>query len=491
MKNNIILLASLFLSTSAFALNDGFNFTECAGSGTFKQQIQHYGGDYENTITVGTIPIGIKGLNIELRSDNDVDIRLYGQENDKIVHWPHGLLSHATEESTPYQNTEITYSGYNGVDGNKGYEYINVSGTTQVPMTMKAFGYQAGFATVNYSWSGKEGCDNSGDGNFTQSITKDALTLVGEIPAGIPNVEIILMSENDLDIQLYDADGIVIVGWKPVGILSGSGIDSLEYHGMNIEWSGYNGTNGNKGHEYIKITGNTTEVLTMKVYGYEAGLAEVTYSWSEDNATSTPTPQPCISPEELQNKVISGDDITDVNTSCITDMSGLFSNADEFNQDISGWDVSNVTNMSFMFSGASIFNQPIGNWDVSQVTTMNDMFAHAEKFNQPIGDWNVSKVNNMNGLFWEAKSFNQPLNNWDVSNVTYMPLMFLDAQSFNQPLNNWNVSKVDNMWRMFMNTSAFNQDIHLWNTCNASSNHSEFSINSALSIQNRPQFVCY
>ena len=91
MTKNILLLG-LLLTSSAFALNDGFNFSECSGSGNFEQQIQHYSGDYEKAITVGTIPTGIKGLKIELSSDKDVDIRLYGKNNDKIVHWPYGYI---------------------------------------------------------------------------------------------------------------------------------------------------------------------------------------------------------------------------------------------------------------------------------------------------------------------------------------------------------------------------------------------------------------
>jgi len=48
---------------------------------------------------------------------------------------------------------------------------------------------------------------------------------------------------------------------------------------MNITWSGYNGTHGHKGNEYITITGETSEMLVMKVFGYQAGEADVTYSW--------------------------------------------------------------------------------------------------------------------------------------------------------------------------------------------------------------------
>ena len=71
--------------------------------------------------------------------------------------------------------------------------------------------------------------------------------------------------------------------------------------------------------------------------------------------------------------ISTGDDVTKVCTSLITDMSGVFQNNINFDQDISSWDVSNVTNMTGMFR-ASPFNQDISSWDVSNVTNMDVMF---------------------------------------------------------------------------------------------------------------------
>ena len=57
-------------------------------------------------------------------------------------------------------------------------------------------------------------------------------------------------------------------------------------------------------------------------------------------------------------------------------------------QNISTWDVSRVTDMSNLFKNKDNFNEDISNWDVSNVTNMERMF-YTTRFNQPIGDWDV------------------------------------------------------------------------------------------------------
>ena len=89
----------------------------------------------------------------------------------------------------------------------------------------------------------------------------------------------------------------------------------------------------------------------------------------------------------------------DWNTSKVTNMSALFYNYRNFNEDISKWDTSSVTNMNRMFFGATYFNQPIGGWDTSKVTNMNSMFYNASNFNQPIEKWDVSNVNIIDMMF--------------------------------------------------------------------------------------------
>jgi len=137
------------------------------------------------------------------------------------------------------------------------------------------------------------------------------------------------------------------------------------------------------------------------------------------------------------------------NTSNVTDMSNMFYQAYNFNQDIGNWDTSNVTNMMGMFLGASIFNEYIGDWDTSNVINMRGMFNGAHKFNGDIGNWNTSRVTNMSYMFYDAKEFNQDVRNWNTSNVINMYAMFNCAHKFDKDIGKWDTSKVTDMRNMF------------------------------------------
>merc|ERR1719271_352795 len=85
-------------------------------------------------------------------------------------------------------------------------------------------------------------------------------------------------------------------------------------------------------------------------------------------------------------------------TGGVTDMKGLFKNADSFNEDIGAWDTSGVTSTEYMFQGASAFNQDLGDWAVQSVKDMYQMFNGASAFDQDLG-WCVDPHVDLNEAF--------------------------------------------------------------------------------------------
>ena len=139
--------------------------TACSsGDGEFQQYIGHFAD-----IQVGEIPAHKANVTISLRSTKDVDIRLVDSETGhQVIAWPQGDLNGPNEACTTFEGVEYCYSGYNGVDGNLGHEWIEVRGITNRPLIMSAFGYRSGTADVTYSFEAPEGCVDAGEGDFAQ-----------------------------------------------------------------------------------------------------------------------------------------------------------------------------------------------------------------------------------------------------------------------------------------------------------------------------------
>ncbi|MDA0849002.1 MAG: BspA family leucine-rich repeat surface protein [Verrucomicrobia bacterium] len=154
-------------------------------------------------------------------------------------------------------------------------------------------------------------------------------------------------------------------------------------------------------------------------------------------------------------------------TSGITNMSSLFHNETDFNEDIQSWDVSSVTNMSNMFRSARSFNRDISKWDVSNVENMRFMFASTNDFDQDISNWDVSNVVKIQGMFYAATDFNSDLSNWDVSSATNFDSLFAHTQSLNSDLSKWNTSNVVSMKFTFAYARGFgNANIGSWDMSN-------------------------
>ena len=161
----------------------------------------------------------------------------------------------------------------------------------------------------------------------------------------------------------------------------------------------------------------------------------------------------------------------------ITNMSYLFRNYPDFNEDISQWKMNHVTNMEGMFDGCIQFNKPIGMWNVKRCTNMNYMFRGATSFNQDLSGWQsthfislgrstTKRVESMEGMFEGASSFNSPIHTWNVKNVWSMKNMFRGAIAFNQDINVWDTKSLMNCSGMFDHATSFNSPIHTWDMSN-------------------------
>ena len=149
-------------------------------------------------------------------------------------------------------------------------------------------------------------------------------------------------------------------------------------------------------------------------------------------------------------------DIADWDTREVTDMSGLFEDMKDFDEDISRWDVSKVEKMSQIFKGATSFNKEcIKSWSSG---LRNKKFTN-EELKQAVVDWCDDSVS--------AEVFYGHISGWDVSEVRDMSRLFQYMEDFNDDISRWDVSNAQNMERMFENAKVFNQDISSWNTANA------------------------
>lgn len=159
----------------------------------------------------------------------------------------------------------------------------------------------------------------------------------------------------------------------------------------------------------------------------------------------------------------------------VTDLSGFFDGASNYNEDISGWDTSNVTNMNSMFMNADSFNRDLSKWNVSRVTDFIGMFSYTDSFNGDLNGWDVSSARLFDSMFQDAKSFNRDLDRWDVSSARSMSSMFSGTESFNGDVSTWKPISVTNMANMFFNSKSFNQDLNGWTLNNVMEFNGMFS----------------
>ncbi len=143
--------------------------------------------------------------------------------------------------------------------------------------------------------------------------------------------------------------------------------------------------------------------------------------------------------EECQAEAL---DLSSFNTSNVTNMNGMFGSCGALKSlDISSFDTSKVTDMSCMFwSNTQLELLDLSNFDTSNVLNMFDMFAHCMGLKKlDISSFDTSKVTDMSYMFYESYNLTSlDLSSFNTSNVTNMNGMFgfcgalksLDISSF-------------------------------------------------------------
>ena len=209
-------------------------------------------------------------------------------------------------------------------------------------------------------------------------------------------------------------------------------------------------------------------------------------------------------------------DLSTLNTSKVTDMSGMFYDDSISSLDLSSFDTSNVENMSEMFYGMNIISTlDVSNFNTSKVKDMSYMFENVRKVTEldvsnfdtsnvenmsfmfdgfvsagsedPYGDltnligienFNTSKVKDMSYMFSDLALSSIDISHFDTSNVENMAYMFhnminLTSLTFG---NDFDTSKVTNMSGMFSRDRGFTSiDLSRFNTSNVTKMNSMFS----------------
>ncbi|MDD3452736.1 MAG: BspA family leucine-rich repeat surface protein [Bacilli bacterium] len=180
-------------------------------------------------------------------------------------------------------------------------------------------------------------------------------------------------------------------------------------------------------------------------------------------------------------------DLSNFDTSKVIDMSYMFFQMNFLrNLDLSNFDTSKVENMSWMFTHMSnLGDLNISNFDTSSVTNMSYMFTFTSGLsNLDLSNFDTSKVTNMSYMFdWMASLSSLNVSNFNTSNVTNMSWMFYKTYSLSSlDVSNFNTSKVTNMSGMFAGMSNLvNLNINNFNTSNVTNMDYMFNHSTKLS----------
>ncbi|MCR5019650.1 BspA family leucine-rich repeat surface protein [Ruminococcus sp.] len=148
-------------------------------------------------------------------------------------------------------------------------------------------------------------------------------------------------------------------------------------------------------------------------------------------------------------------DVSGFDTSSVTDMSYMFEGCRYLTTlDVSGFDTSNVISMRGMFSSCEYLTTlDVCGFDTSNVTDMGHMFEGCKKLSSlDVSGFDTSNVTDISVMFWCCENLNSiDVSSFDTSNVTDMARMFLRCQSLTSlDVSGFDTSKVTDMYGVFL-----------------------------------------
>ncbi|EOI00751.1 bacterial surface protein 26-residue [Enterococcus haemoperoxidus ATCC BAA-382] len=167
------------------------------------------------------------------------------------------------------------------------------------------------------------------------------------------------------------------------------------------------------------------------------------------------------------NQVIDIENISQFDTSAVTLMRDMFSNASSLKTlDLSNFDTSQVIDMAFMFSYmSSLVNLDVSSFNTSQVVYMRSMFYDTKNIvNLDVSNFNTGLVEDMSGMFTGSGTKNLDMTHFDTSSATDMSGMFSNLNLDSLDLSNFDTSQVKSMAAMFSWTKINNLDVSNFNT---------------------------
>lgn len=204
-------------------------------------------------------------------------------------------------------------------------------------------------------------------------------------------------------------------------------------------------------------------------------------------------------------------DLTEFDTSNVTNMTGMFEYLQIKEIDVSNFDTSNVRNLYRTFSNLrqETFGETniigLDKWNIKNVTNLAGLFFQSyitENSIKGVEGWDTSNVTSLNWTFartnfgtdFSSEDYNKKvdlnLSNWNTAKVTDMFGLFESGQFKSLNLSNWNTAKVKNFKRMFENCHCQELDVSEFNISSATNMDEMFSYSSEYYSLNLKTIYC-